>query len=56
MLASATGVMGAILIGSGGGPSVTDTLDLNQVIGYNLLAVSAVMIVRVLVLAGRSRE
>ncbi|WP_207781934.1 ABC1 kinase family protein [Phytoactinopolyspora limicola] len=48
-LAATTGVMAVLLLGTNGGPSVTDAVSLFELIGYNLLAVSAILALRVLV-------
>lgn len=48
-LGAATGVMAVQLLGSTGGPKLSATVSLFQVLGYNLLVVSAVLILRVLV-------
>jgi ubiquinone biosynthesis protein len=42
-----------LLLGTGGGPSVTPTVSLYELFGYNLLVVSAVLSLRVLVLIFR---
>jgi ubiquinone biosynthesis protein len=41
--------MAVLLLGSSGGPKLSPTVSLFQVLGYNLLVVSAVLILRVLV-------
>jgi hypothetical protein len=46
----AAGVMAVLLLGSTGGPKLSATVSLFQVLGYNLLVVSAVLILRVLVM------
>ncbi len=48
-LGATTGIMAVLLLGSGGGPKLSPTVSLFQVLGYNLLLVSAVLILRVLV-------
>ena len=48
LLGAVTGVIGAILLVSHGGPQVTPGLSLFQLIGYNLLVVAAVLALRVL--------
>jgi ubiquinone biosynthesis protein len=48
-LAATTGIMAVILLGLDGGPAVTDAVSLYQLIGYHLLAVSAILGLRVLV-------
>ncbi|WP_026877928.1 AarF/UbiB family protein [Jiangella gansuensis] len=47
-LAATTGVMAVLLLGTDGGPDVTDTVTLYALIGYNLLAISAILALRVL--------
>jgi ubiquinone biosynthesis protein len=49
----AAGVMAVLLLGSTGGPKLSATVSLFQVLGYNLLVVSAVLILRVLVMIFR---
>jgi ubiquinone biosynthesis protein len=48
-LAATTGIMAVLLLGTDGGPSVTDAVGLYELIGYNLLAISAILALRVLV-------
>ncbi|MQA74224.1 MAG: hypothetical protein GEU88_07785 [Solirubrobacterales bacterium] len=43
-----TAVMGVLLLGSEGGPVVSASLSLFELIGYNLLVVSFVLVLRVL--------
>lgn len=50
---AATGIMAVVLLGTTGGPKVSPTLSLFQLLGYNLLVVSAVLILRVLVMIFR---
>jgi len=45
--------MAVLLLGTGGGPSVTTTVNLHQLLGYNLLVVCAIPALRVLVLIFR---
>ena len=47
-LASATGIMGALLLNADGGPLVTTTVSLFQLLGYNFLVVSLLLVLRVL--------
>jgi ubiquinone biosynthesis protein len=49
ILGVVTGLVAALLLGTHGGPQVTPALSLFQLIGYNLLVVSAVLVLRVLV-------
>ncbi|WP_019819318.1 ABC1 kinase family protein [Saccharomonospora saliphila] len=55
-LGGVTGIMGVLLLGSSGGPSVTSTVTLYQMIGYHLLVVSSVLVLRVLVLIARGHS
>ncbi|GAA3447836.1 ABC1 kinase family protein [Planomonospora venezuelensis] len=54
VLAATTGIMAVLLLGTSGGPSVTDDVGLFQLLGYNLLVVSAVLGLRVLVVIFRA--
>lgn len=47
-LAATTGIMAVLLIGTGGGPQLTDTVGLYELIGYNMLVISAILALRVL--------
>ncbi|TDD98223.1 ABC1 kinase family protein [Jiangella asiatica] len=47
-LAATTGVMAVLLIGTGGGPQLTDEVGLYALIGYNMLVISAILALRVL--------
>jgi ubiquinone biosynthesis protein len=47
-LAATVGIMAVLLLGTGGGPMVTETVSLYALFGYNLLVVSAVLGLRVL--------
>jgi ubiquinone biosynthesis protein len=53
ILAATAGIMAVLLLGTGGGPQVTDTVSLYQLLGYNLLVVCAILALRVLVLIFR---
>jgi ubiquinone biosynthesis protein len=48
-LGATTGIMAVVLLSSSAGPSVSPAVSLFQLLGYNLLVVSAVLILRVLV-------
>lgn len=48
ILAAAAGIIAAVVLGTTGGPTVTPTVSLLQVIGYNLLLVACVLALRVL--------
>ena len=47
-LGAATGIAAALLLGASGGPKVATNVSLNQVIGYNLLIVAGILVLRVL--------
>ena len=47
-LGAASGIVAALLVGSPGGPKITPSVSLGQLIGYNLLIVAAILILRVL--------
>lgn len=47
-LAATTGLMAVLLIGTDGGPRMTETVSLYAFIGYNFLAISAILALRVL--------
>jgi ubiquinone biosynthesis protein len=47
-LGVASGIVAALLLGAPGGPEVTPTVSLFQIIGYNLLIVAAILVLRVL--------
>jgi hypothetical protein len=51
--AATAGIMAMRLLGTGGGPAVTATVSLYQLLGYNLLVVCAILVLRVLVLIFR---
>jgi ubiquinone biosynthesis protein len=53
---TATGVMAVLLLASTGGPRVSPELTLNQLLGYNLLVVSALLGLRLLFIVFRSRN
>jgi ubiquinone biosynthesis protein len=54
-LGAVSGIVGAVLLGTGGGPKVTPTVSLFQVIGYNLLIVASILVLRVLFTIFRNR-
>jgi ubiquinone biosynthesis protein len=56
MLGAVTGIVAAILLSTHGGPQVTPGITLFQLIGYNLLVVSAVLVLRVLFTIFRSSD
>ncbi|TDP92129.1 ABC1 kinase family protein [Labedaea rhizosphaerae] len=47
-IGATTGIMAVLLMNSGGGPRVTETLGLHQLFGYNLLVISALIGLRLL--------
>lgn len=47
-LAGVTGIMGVVLLGARGGPDVTDAISFFQLLGYNLLVISAALMLRTL--------
>jgi ubiquinone biosynthesis protein len=49
ILAATAGIMAVLLLGAGGGPRVTATVSLYQLLGYNLLVVCAILALRVLI-------
>ncbi|GAA0961093.1 AarF/UbiB family protein [Kribbella koreensis] len=53
VLGATAGLMAVLLLGTPGGPKVTDTVTLYQLFAYNLLVVCAVLVLRVLVLVFR---
>jgi ubiquinone biosynthesis protein len=54
VLGGVAGIMAVLLLGTAGGPMVTATLSLHALFGYNLLAVAAILALRVLVVIFRS--
>ena len=54
-LGAASGIVAALLLGAPGSPQVTPTVSLYQVIGYNLLIVAAILVLRVLFTIFRNR-
>ena len=55
LLGAASGIVAALMLGTSGGPKVTATASLYQVIGYNLLIVAGILVLRVLFTIFRSR-
>jgi len=55
LLGAASGIVAALMLGTSGGPKVTATVSLYQVIGYNLLIVAGILVLRVLFTIFRSR-
>ena len=53
VIGAAAGVMAVLLLGADGGPEVTDTVDLFPLLGYCLLIVAVVLVLRVLVVVFR---
>ncbi len=54
-LGAATGIIAALLLGISGGPKIASEVSLAQLIGYNLLVVAAVLVLRVLFVIFRNR-
>jgi ubiquinone biosynthesis protein len=55
VLGAASGIAAALLIGISGGPRITSDISLAQLIGYNLLIVAAILVLRVLYTIFRNR-
>ena len=55
ILGAAAGIMGALLLGVSSGPKITPEVSLSQLIGYNLLIITAVLMLRVLFAILRNR-
>ena len=55
LLGAATGIGAVLLIGAPGGPKITPAVSLFQVIGYNLLIVASILVLRVLFAIFRNR-
>ncbi len=55
-LGAATGIMAVLLLNANGGPDVTSAVSLFQLLGYNLLLVSVVLVLRALTMGFRDRE
>ncbi|MFG3439490.1 ABC1 kinase family protein [Nonomuraea sp. NPDC047897] len=53
VLGATAGLMGVLLLGTEGGPRVSEAITFFQMIGYNLLVVSSVLVLRVLVVVFR---
>jgi len=56
ILASTAGIMSVIVLGQDGGPKVTDSVSLYQLIGYALLVVGLILAMRVLILIYRPNQ
>ena len=54
-LGAASGIIAAMLLGTPGGPKITPTVSLYQIIAYNLLIVAAILVLRVLFTIFRNR-
>jgi ubiquinone biosynthesis protein len=54
-LAAASGIVAAVLLGTPGGPQITPTISLLQLIGYNLLIIGGILGLRVLYVILRNR-
>jgi ubiquinone biosynthesis protein len=55
-LGAASGIVAALMLGAPGGPMITPTVSLYQVIAYNLLIVAAILVLRVLFIIFRNRQ
>ena len=55
LLGAASGIIAALLLGAPGGPAIAPGVSLNQVIGYNLLLVASILVLRVLFTIFRNR-
>jgi ubiquinone biosynthesis protein len=55
LLGAASGIVAALLLSTPGGPKITPTVSLYQVIGYNLLIVASILALRVLFTIFRNR-
>jgi ubiquinone biosynthesis protein len=55
LLGAATGIGAVLLIGAPGGPQISSDVSLFQVIGYNLLLVASILVLRVLFAIFRNR-
>lgn len=55
ILGAASGIVAALLLSTPGGPKITPTVSLYQVIGYNLLIVASILALRVLFTIFRNR-
>ena len=55
LLGTATGLVAVLLIAAPGGPDLSPTVSLFQAIGYNLLIVASVLVLRVLFAIFRHR-
>ena len=54
-LGAVSGIVATLLLGTRGGPKVAPTISLFQVIGYNLLIVASILVLRVLFAIFRNR-
>jgi ubiquinone biosynthesis protein len=54
VIGATAGIMAVLLLGTPGGPKVTATVSLYQLLAYNLLVVAAILALRVLVLIFRA--
>ena len=55
-LGAASGIVAALMLGAPGGPKITPTVSLYQVIAYNLLIAAAILVLRVLFTILRNRS
>jgi ubiquinone biosynthesis protein len=54
-LGAARGITAALLLGISGGPKIAPEVSLDQLIGYNLLIVAPILVLRVLFVIFRNR-
>ncbi len=54
-LGAASRIIAALLLAAPGGPKITSTVSLSQLIGYNLLIAAAILTLRVLFMIFRNR-
>jgi ubiquinone biosynthesis protein len=55
LLGTASGIVAALMLAAPGGPKVAQSVSLYQLIGYNLLIVAGILVLRVLFMIFRSR-
>jgi ubiquinone biosynthesis protein len=53
VLGATAGLMAVLLLGTPGGPQITNSMTLYQLFAYNLLVICAVLVLRVLILVFR---
>ena len=55
LLGTASGIVAALMLAAPGGPKIAQSVSLYQLIGYNLLIVAGILVLRVLFMIFRSR-